>query len=470
LILAAKYGRGDIVAKLLARRANPIVRDSFDRSALFYAARAGDLASVKALIAAKSPINDGSLHEAARNLHSEVVELLRKCGHNPNFRSCNEQHGGRTALQELALMSYTTGNGRVNLEETIRSLIRGKIEVKWLDRTDGKNALFLALDNIDDPYVVCRALLDVGMWEQINHPDNVFVDTDPETGVKHFFSPTTYLEFKLCQNFQSDQEALLRLLRQKGCEDRFFAERGVPQPYGAIGMPKEIAKEEQARKDREKQQWEQEEDHQMRLFRQGEQEKGRREREQLHHDQRMLHEKQVAEQKHYQEELSHQQQRIHEAEKAAEKQERMVQLHNVKQSLEHQVQESQAQWARTKAQFEELRKKRLAQLNMEKIQGEQDLKEHHSRRMEEQKVQSQQRQQLLRQRAFQSKMQNEKKIQAARAAGDKQRLQFKKAQDNQALRSQQARNNKSQQLINAKRAQEREKHRLEMERLYARRK
>ena len=181
LILAAKYSRNDLVRSLLKAKATVSAKDRFGRSALFYASRNGDLASVKALLEAESPLNDGSLQEAAKNLHSEVVEALINGKHNPEFPSSNELHDGRSALQEMALMCDCT-KGSTKLEETIKALVNGKANP--LEKSRGKNALFLALDNAN-PVPITRALLNCVMLQHINSKENVYLEADPETGTKY---------------------------------------------------------------------------------------------------------------------------------------------------------------------------------------------------------------------------------------------------------------------------------------------
>jgi ankyrin repeat protein len=105
LILAAKNGHGDIVKKLLDAKADPRAHDRFEKAALFYASRIGDVDTVKILLKNEPRLNDGSLHEAARNLHRDCVAALIKAKFDPNFRSAREEYCGRNPLQEL-VVSY----------------------------------------------------------------------------------------------------------------------------------------------------------------------------------------------------------------------------------------------------------------------------------------------------------------------------------------------------------------------------
>ncbi len=76
LILAAKYRRSDVVKKLIKANADTCVRDYRERSPLFFASREGDLDAVNVFLKARYRPNDGSLPEAARNQHDEVVAAL----------------------------------------------------------------------------------------------------------------------------------------------------------------------------------------------------------------------------------------------------------------------------------------------------------------------------------------------------------------------------------------------------------
>lgn len=253
LILAAKHGRSDIVRKLLSAKAATTARDGLNNTALFYGAQAGHLESVSELVKAKSRVNDGSLHEAARNLHHAIVNVLIGAKHDPNFHSVNTGHDGRTALQELVYKCDRTRD-IVGLEETLFALEKGKVDI--LEPYDGKNALFLAFEN-PQPFPIARALLDTIFWRVLKHEENVFVETDPVTKRKIYFSPTMYLvKGRGCGGNPAQRDPLLALLYQKQCQDRFYVEYGqseigAAQPSDAVGVPARIEKEEEKRRNRE---------------------------------------------------------------------------------------------------------------------------------------------------------------------------------------------------------------------------
>ncbi|RYP60579.1 hypothetical protein DL771_010470 [Monosporascus sp. 5C6A] len=239
---ASKSRRSDVVTMLLKAHADGYVRDYHDRSALFYASREGDLASVNALLKAKFKVNDGSLHEAARNLHADVVTALIKAKHDANFPST--EHEGRTPIQEMAYRCDSTRKVS-EIEVTIDALEKGK--VNFLTKWQEKNPLFLALDN-QHPYAITQALLEK-MWSVINHEDNVFVAEDAETRTKYYTSPTIYLRKYAANTASAQKSELERLLRTKQCRDRFYAGLEAKQPADAVGIPDHIAKEVKRRRD-----------------------------------------------------------------------------------------------------------------------------------------------------------------------------------------------------------------------------
>ncbi|KAI8187034.1 Ankyrin-2 [Colletotrichum sp. SAR 10_70] len=245
--LAAQLGLAELVVKLLEAGAKPGDRDNTGRTALFFASGRGNTTAVQALLKAKAAPNDGSLHEAARNMHSEVIEILIKAKHEPNFPS--SVHEGRTALQELCYRSNCS-NISPELEDTIRTLEKGKADPFAPHK--GMNALFLALENTR-PYHITKALLDIQLWRYINHDNNLFTHVDAKSSIKYAYSATMYFKHKLYRGDPSYIPHLMRLLTEKSCEDRFFA-RFEPhqlealQPAGAVGMPKAVLDEDARRR------------------------------------------------------------------------------------------------------------------------------------------------------------------------------------------------------------------------------
>ncbi len=114
--------------KLLEAKADSRSHDRFDKAALFYASQVGDSDAVKALLKTEFRLNDGSLHEAARNLHRDCVAALIKAKYDPNFRSSREEYGGRNALQEMAVSNIKSLLGNVRLTFVI------VVQVRWLKK------------------------------------------------------------------------------------------------------------------------------------------------------------------------------------------------------------------------------------------------------------------------------------------------------------------------------------------------
>jgi hypothetical protein len=252
--MAAKSGHSEIVSKLLGVGAKVKATDCEDMSPLSWSSRRGDLMAVTSLLKAKAFPNDGSLHEAARNQHSKVVALLIKAGAGVEFRSSKKGHNGRTALQELCLKANSSRN-LDGMHDTIKVLCDNKCDL--FKEYRGKNALFLALENAEDALSVTQTLLDVAMWEHINHENNVFCTEANEKGTRTVYSATAYLRSPLYKD-QGDQRkvrVLMDLLHTKGCEDRLYeifgsADPDALQKDGAVGMPTKIEEIDKRRRDK----------------------------------------------------------------------------------------------------------------------------------------------------------------------------------------------------------------------------
>ncbi|EWC44428.1 hypothetical protein DRE_06796 [Drechslerella stenobrocha 248] len=430
LILAAKKSRGDIVAKLLQAKASNTARDQFDRSALFYASRAGDLESVNALIKAKAPINDGSLQEAAKKLHSEVVAALVKGKHSPNFPSSKEQHQGRTALQEMCLMCDASKDITA-VEATINALIKGKPKV--LEKSRERTALFLALDNAH-PVPITKALLDSVMWEHINDRANVYVEVDPATGTRYYFSPTTYVARGFSQGPEGDNGKLLELLQDKRCEDRYYAEEGAEQPEGAIGMPKEIIDAEKKRKEHEDKLRKKEMEHQLKLLHAKQEADLKEEIDRSKHEEKMFREDEATQQKLDQKQMMHQQQLIQDAEKAAQKQDIMASTNDLKVKMQEQADASKQRALQARADFDAKQKARMMELKASATQQENDLKLEFTRKANAQKLALQDRQTRLVAAASERKLLMAQQMAETRAAEARHKLAIKEKQDQLTLK------------------------------------
>ncbi|PHH89948.1 hypothetical protein CDD83_4895 [Cordyceps sp. RAO-2017] len=102
LMLAVQTRRPDLVKLLLLDGADVDAIDYRGRTALSMATEiGGDIAvqMMSSLLAAEPSRDDGSLHNAARDLNLPAVRVLVQSGHDPDFPS--PLHGGRSALGEV---------------------------------------------------------------------------------------------------------------------------------------------------------------------------------------------------------------------------------------------------------------------------------------------------------------------------------------------------------------------------------
>ena len=258
LHIAAKHERPDVVTALLKHGAKVSTRDVYDRSALFYASQNGDVQSITAILKAKPGPNDGSLQEAARELHAPAIKLLIKGGHHPDFTST--KHDGRTALAELALCCESSPSD-ARIDDTIDALVAGKVDP--LKKCRGKTPLYLALEN-PSPFAIIQKLLERIYWQFVNDPNNLYVEDNI------FYSPTMYVSKGFLPLSQPDSERLLQLLRDHEAADIYYAKEGQEQPPDAVGMPEKIAEFERKKKAREDKLRQQDEDHQRALMREAE--------------------------------------------------------------------------------------------------------------------------------------------------------------------------------------------------------
>ncbi|KAH0375767.1 hypothetical protein KCU92_g10045, partial [Aureobasidium melanogenum] len=243
LMMAAQYEQPELVEELVKHMSSDSVsvKDKLSRSALFFAAGNGDVRSTKALLECRPRSNDGSLHEAARQLYPEILFMLLKAGHDPNFVSTI--HDGLTPLGELAT-NCDASERRNDLEVCLEQLKTHKVDV--LKQWRGKTALFLAMDN-PVAYPVTSALLERLMNNCIDDERNIF------RSKKLNFSPTMYLKKG---NFAGDEascRALIELLQNHGATDRFFADAELDvQPTDAIGLPEPLRRAESERREHER--------------------------------------------------------------------------------------------------------------------------------------------------------------------------------------------------------------------------
>jgi ankyrin repeat protein len=234
LMLAAREGRQDILSALLERGSDADARDMKNRTALLHASSilSGD-AVVKEL-AKRSLVNDGSVHEAAKELNVDAVRVLVTCGHDPNFPS--RLHGGRNALGEMCLnATIMTAPQRSKLRQLLRLLLSHGANPKFRARNE-RSAVILALDNVYSALPVTEALLETVVWQELNDLSHIY--RDPSSGLH--YSPYSYVELLPSPSRAPIKQALLDLLRDKACLPVYYSESPL-QPVGATGIPAPIA-------------------------------------------------------------------------------------------------------------------------------------------------------------------------------------------------------------------------------------
>ncbi|KAK3370569.1 hypothetical protein B0H63DRAFT_552646 [Podospora didyma] len=281
LLLAAQSGRPEIVRSLLEAGAKISARDVLGRSALFFASRLGHVELAKVLLQHKPCANDGSLHEASRGFHLQVMQMLIHNGHDTNYRSA--KHEGRTALGEMARNAAI--EDLATAEEALEILCAA--DASPLFKVHGKTVIFLALDNQENESMT-RMLLDRLLYRTLNSQENVF-----QQGIYHY-SPTMYVAKGILLGPQSD--ALSQILKDHGAEDRFYASLEETQPSDAVGLPEEILEFERERRARERRIQQMEEEHAVHLRRELEKARNLGHIEDEHHGRDIRHREELTRQ------------------------------------------------------------------------------------------------------------------------------------------------------------------------------
>lgn len=242
LMLAIQTRRPDLVKALLIKDADVDVTDYKGRSPLSMANDiGGDLAvTITRYLLTMSPAeNDGSLHNAARDLNHDAVQLLVEAGHDPDFPS--PSHEGRSALGEICAKASDreiTAEREKLMQKIITFLLKNGSDLSI--KSQGKSILHLCFE-AKDPIATTRIFLKAGLWKNINKPESQYTDG------AHTYSPTMYIK-KILPD--SDHKAdLIKLLYANRAADIFFANQG-PQPVDAIGLPEDMKVQERARRAR----------------------------------------------------------------------------------------------------------------------------------------------------------------------------------------------------------------------------
>ncbi|TQV92725.1 hypothetical protein V2A60_009190 [Cordyceps javanica] len=244
LTLAVLNRRPDVVKLLLIEGAEVDIVDYMGRTPLSMATEMeGDVAVqiMSAILAAEPCRDDGSLHNAARELNLAAVKVLVQAGHDPDFPS--PLHDGRSALGEVCLRAATdidTSPDRERLTQKVMAFLIDSGSDLAI-QSNGKPLLHLCFTSLE-PVSTTRALLKAGMWKHINKPFNRY------TNDQYTYSPTMYITKAMPS--LSCREELLSVLRASRATDAFYATNGDAQPDDAVGLPDDMAAAERARRAR----------------------------------------------------------------------------------------------------------------------------------------------------------------------------------------------------------------------------
>ncbi|KHN98457.1 ankyrin repeat containing protein [Metarhizium album ARSEF 1941] len=243
LMLAIQTRRPDLAKILLLQGAEVDSLDYLGRTPLSMATDMGGHISAQILpllLAADPARDDGSLHNAARDLNLPAVKILVQSGHDPDFPS--PLHEGRSALAELCLHGSDKGEMSADHERTMQKVMTFLIDNKSDLSIKANDMTLLQLCfEASDPVVTTRCFLKSGMWKLINKPFNFY------TREGYTYSPTMYIKKFLPQTDLSD--TLLKILKANRANDVYYAISGA-QPPDAVGLPEDMAVQERARKAR----------------------------------------------------------------------------------------------------------------------------------------------------------------------------------------------------------------------------
>ncbi|TVY47022.1 Serine/threonine-protein phosphatase 6 regulatory ankyrin repeat subunit B [Lachnellula occidentalis] len=237
LILAIQGQRPDIVCKLIVKGANVKTPNIDGVSPLAMASSSGNQKIMEYLLRANAEQNDGSLHDAARELRCDSIRLLIDYGHQPDYPS--ERHDGRSALAELCYKAVDYSPKSASLEEAVTCLIGRGADI-WLkcvsqDRC-AKTMLHYAMDS-SNPMPILTILLKL-MWTKVN--DNSFLYLD----ANFTYSLTKYVEKDVFKGPPGHKEDILKLLRNKRIIDRFWGnDIEADQPEDYCGAPTYVEEE-----------------------------------------------------------------------------------------------------------------------------------------------------------------------------------------------------------------------------------
>lgn len=241
VMLCIQNDRPDILEKLISKGANVTSADETRISPLALASQTGNAALMGHILAAGADVDDGSLHDAARELRMDAMRILIKYGHEVDFPS--PRHDGRSALAELCFKAVDNGPSP-DLEEAINCLLASGADCR-LRNAGGKTAFHYALDS-SDPMSILKVMMKV-LWKVIN--EDCFLFTDGQ----YTYSLTKYVEKGFSLGPQIQNQEVIDLLRKFRAKDRFWANSiDAVQPADYCGAPQHIEDEALRQRAREK--------------------------------------------------------------------------------------------------------------------------------------------------------------------------------------------------------------------------
>ena len=201
------------------------------RSPLLLAVEKGDGPAVADLLSANVALNDGSLHQAVRNLAVNTVRLLLGKGHDAMLPSPFSGHARRTPLMELIQS--------VRADPSNYHLIKEIVDVLMSHRADMRKPYVtkpLICHALDSGIYMTEAMLLASLSSTIDEDFNLYKDE------QYCYSPTMYVKMQVCLGDPSEIGQKWSLLKQYGAErDVYYAWKG-DQPAEPIGMPDDIRK------------------------------------------------------------------------------------------------------------------------------------------------------------------------------------------------------------------------------------
>jgi ankyrin repeat protein len=235
--LAIQNQRSDTVSKHPREGANVTIPNQYGVTPLALASRLGNTEIVHFLLQRGAEGNDGSLHDAAREVHCDSMRLLVKYGHDVDYPS--ERHDGRNALAELCLNAVNHHPGPAEIGEAIICLMANGSGDQFRCASEdqsGKTIFHYALDSTN-PLLILPILLKL-TWQSLNMDSVLYSDTT------YTYSLTKYVEKNIFRGPQHQKADILRLLRTRRAADRFWAHNTeTEQPLDYCRAPSYIEKE-----------------------------------------------------------------------------------------------------------------------------------------------------------------------------------------------------------------------------------